>query len=959
MFTEKFMEEMESPFQEQLMRMGEKGAEAAQAVKRAYEEGRVREAEALKCLYASMPLSDALDYPAELFEAYARHGVYLWEKGPFAGKVPEKTFAGYVLHHRVNNEDLTDHREFFYGELKDKIAGMSMHDALLTVNYWLASQATYRATDGRTASPLCVYSSAYGRCGEESTFGVSVLRSLGIPARQVYVPLWSHCDDNHAWVEAWADGKWVFLGACEPEEVVNKGWFTGASSRAMLVHSRWLLPTEPDDEDLGQAGSKLQVMPMKDMSHVLNHLGRYALTTEVAVEVMDEDGKPQGDVAVHFEVMNSAHFGEIATVRTDAEGKCFLRTGLGTLHVTAARDDLYGEALIDTQEGEVCRIVLKTPEEKMGVWEEMVITAPKDSPVNRVVLTEEQKREGKRRLAEAASQRKEKESRFYSEELTERAVAALEAEIKAEAAAHGTGATEAGTWNIAGTEESHGGNAEKSTAGLEDKCGGAESGAKKTGVGDVADIREKCVEIMRKACGNQKEIADFLSRPAAGRYPVWWKLALLESLREKDYRDITADILEDNCVETAGFGGNVALASRNGCMGGNFAGETRNACFGEEILAPYILCPRVWNEMIRPFRKEIRTWLVRESGRCGRNLAEEIRKNPVQAWKLVKERIVSEKKAEYGALVTSAKEALESGYGSEITREVVCVQILRTLGIPARLDPVEGMPEVWMQEPGSEGRFVPMEHEERTCQVIVKKQEGVEWNYFGNWTMARFEDGRYHTLMLGWGEQGKISGAVPVFPGKYRVLTTNRLPNGNTFAKQYFFELAEGETTGIVLEQKEAAVSDMLVSNDIADFALRTEKGAERRISELVREREGLFVWLGEDEEPTEHILNEIYERREEYAALENGIYFIAQRTAIRENPACRRALEALPKIELLLDDFGTDMEAVARRMYLEPGKLPLAVIIDSSMNCIYGVAGYNVGTGDMILKLLKLVSGE
>ncbi len=947
------MEEMEAPFQAQVKRMGEKGAEAAEAVKRAYEEGRVHESEALKCLYASMPLSDALDYPAELFEAYARHGVFLWEKGPFAGKVPEKTFAGYVLHHRVNNEDLTNHRAFFYGELREKIAGMDMHEALLTVNYWLASQATYRATDGRTASPLCVYRSAYGRCGEESTFGVSVLRSLGIPARQVYVPLWSHCDDNHAWVEAWVDGKWVFFGACEPEEVVNKGWFTGASSRAMLVHSRWLLPTEPDDEDLGQAGSKLQVMPMKDMCHVLNHLGRYALTTEAAVEVVDGEGNPQADLEVHFEVMNSAHFGEVATVRTDGAGKCFLRTGIGTLHVTAARGDLYGECLMDTQSGEVCRIVLKAPEEKFGVWEEMVITAPKDSPVNRVVLTDEQKRKGKERLAEAAALRKEKEGHFYSEELAQKAVAALEAETGADAAAENAAKEKnAGTGNAAGTAVSEGrgvafeaegtdivNDAETVDAGsacCAEKAGfGNASGAEKAGSGSSAARKEKCIEIMRKACGNQKEIADFLARPAAGRYPVRWKLALLESLREKDYRDVTADILEDSCLETAAFGGS----------------------FADEVLVPYILRPRVWNEMLRPFRKDIRTWLEEESGRQGRDLAEEIRRDPVRAWRLVKERIVSHKKAEYGALVTSAGEALRSGYGSEITREVVCVQILRTLGIPARLDPVEGMPEVWVQEEGAEGRFVPMEHEERTCRVIIQKQGDVEWNYFGNWTMARFEDGRYHTLMLGWGEEGKISGPVPVFPGKYRVLTTNRLPNGNTFAKQYFFELAEGEEKEIVLEQKEAAVSDMLVSNDIADFALRTEDGAEHRISELVKEREGLFVWLGEDEEPTEHILNEIFERREEYGALENGITFIAQRAAIRNNPACRRVLEALPKIRLCLDDFGADMEAVARRMYLEPGKLPLAVIIDRNMNCIYGVAGYNVGTGDMILKLLKLVA--
>ena len=41
-----------------------------------------------------------------------------------------------------------------------------------------------------------------------------------------------------------------------------------------------------------------------------------------------------------------------------------------------------------------------------------------------------------------------------------------------------------------------------------------------------------------------------------------------------------------------------------------------------------------------------------------------------------------------------------------------------------------------------------------------------------------------------------------------------------------------------------------------------------------MKEDSGLFIWLGEDEEPTEHILNEIYERREAYAVychLEDG----------------------------------------------------------------------------------------
>ena len=96
-----------------------------------------------------------------------------------------------------------------------------MHDAVLEVNHWCHEKAVYMPSDRRTSSPLATVKTAYGRCGEESTLLVAALRSVGIPARQVYTPRWAHTDSNHAWVEAWVDGKWCFLGSCEPEPVLN------------------------------------------------------------------------------------------------------------------------------------------------------------------------------------------------------------------------------------------------------------------------------------------------------------------------------------------------------------------------------------------------------------------------------------------------------------------------------------------------------------------------------------------------------------------------------------------------------------------------------------------------------------------------------------------------------------------------------------------------------------------
>ena len=67
---------------------------------------------------------------------------------------------------------------------------------------------------------------------------VAALRAVGIPARQVYTPRWAHTDDNHAWVEAWVDGDWHFMGACEPEPVLDMGWFNASVSRAMILHTK-------------------------------------------------------------------------------------------------------------------------------------------------------------------------------------------------------------------------------------------------------------------------------------------------------------------------------------------------------------------------------------------------------------------------------------------------------------------------------------------------------------------------------------------------------------------------------------------------------------------------------------------------------------------------------------------------------------------------------------------------
>lgn len=70
------------------------------------------------------------------------------------------------------------------------------------------------------------------------------------------------------------------MGACEPEAVLDKGWFTNAASRAMMISSRWYDRAMPDEEVVGQDG----------MNRMLNQLHRYAKTKRITICVQDFEG---------------------------------------------------------------------------------------------------------------------------------------------------------------------------------------------------------------------------------------------------------------------------------------------------------------------------------------------------------------------------------------------------------------------------------------------------------------------------------------------------------------------------------------------------------------------------------------------------------------------------------------------------------------------------------------------
>ena len=362
-----------------------------------------QEMEALRFLYAYMPLADVTDYTVEFHLENVRATLEAREQMPWGKKVPDLLFNHFVLPLRVNNEALDMSRPVFFNELKKRVAGMSMEEAILEVNHWCHEHVTYQPSDSRTLSPLACMNTAIGRCGEESTFTVAALRSIGIPARQVYTPRWAHTDDNHAWVEAWADGKWHFMGACEPEAVLDLGWFNAPASRALLMHTR----------AFGNYNGPEEVMLRTRNFTEINLIDNYAATASTQVQVIDRTGAPVKGARVEFRIYNYGEFYPAATKYTDKNGKTSLTAGKGDMLVWASKDGWYGYRKVTFgKDGKVDVMLNKSNSKKSGPTYETFDIVP---PVEKAIMPKvspEMAAANKLRFAREDSIRKAYEATF-------------------------------------------------------------------------------------------------------------------------------------------------------------------------------------------------------------------------------------------------------------------------------------------------------------------------------------------------------------------------------------------------------------------------------------------------------------------------------------------------------------------------------------------------------------------
>ena len=785
---------------------------------------------AMDFLLTHLPQSDLDCYDHTLFLHFIDHALTLRESAPWCAELEEEIFFHYVLFPRVNDEDISFHRTLFHDALWERIHAIpTTEEKALEVNRWCHECASYQMQDDRTASPLTVFRCGSGRCGEESAFLVSALRSIGIPARQVYSPRWAHCDDNHAWVEALCNGQWRFLGACEPEPILDRGWFNVSASRALIVHSRVF----------GTSSHPLhgEVIGTEGCVTWYNQTTRYAKTIRQKLRAVCGGTSAVG-AKFQIQVLNEASFHTIATLTADAQGRAELDIGMGDFHIFCQSGEYSAECNC-TAGDEIC-LSLELIHNDNTDWWTSDFHAPLDAPIHPAHLTDTQKQE------------------------------------RAAVLTHGTALRE-------------------------------------------SRIAAMCPEAHRNnptainARGNAQEILNFLH---GDNTPT--REMLVRTLTDKDLRDTSDRLLTSHLV---------LLPPQNQIP--------------DDIYRNDLVCPRIELEPLTPWREALRDMFSAQE-------CEQFRTNPAALWEFLTARQDTAVSHIYSNLVWSPAAAWHASRCDLRSLRILYVALLRTLGIPARLRPLDAAPEFWQ---GNAWHTVSPE-DFGTLHLTTGDNTP---RYLQNWTISRRTASGWTLLRLDNNDWHNGKRALSLPTGEYRVITAVRLPNGNQFAAQRNFTLNAGTSVEMNLLFRSYALEDLLRCQQLPVMSAQTLHGDS--VADLCRinSRPSVLFWLEEGSEPTEHILNELLSGSLTAQSV-NTVFLVRSREALNQ-PTLARTLAQYPEILVLLDDWAFDVDMVARCLTCDSERPPLAVVCDGDGNAVYGVSGYHVGSVELLSRIVQHIT--
>ncbi|MEG0847579.1 MAG: transglutaminase domain-containing protein [Niameybacter sp.] len=441
---------------------------------------------------------------------------------------------------------------------------------------------------------------------------------------------------------------------------------------------------------------------------------------------------------------------------------------------------------------------------------------------------------------------------------------------------------------------------------------------------DFAPFEEGVEKHLESARGNYEEIQAFFKDEETYNL-LEYKVKMLNTMKTKDLSDTSCEILKAHLQHALQFADD----------------------FEEETFVKGILAPRIATEKITPYRQGLEVFFDEEA-------KVNFKQNPRSIYDYVDEYIATATSAQNVYLCAQPVGMMKVRLGHVASKKLLFVALCRTFGIPAKLNKENGNMSYFQNGTWIEIEVgVAQEEVVKNSTLTLKAEDDTVYEYMKNYTVGRYVGDVYRTLYLGTGEWVDGSVSYPVEAGEYRIVTVNREASGTVHANLYYVDVKENETVALGIKlaevnnahQKEIIVKEATFMNANGDVC---------ELSEVTQDTRNIVAFLDAGAEPTEHLLNEMIEAKEQYLELEPSVVLVVEEAKDLDNPTLQKTIAALPFIKVYVGYNKEDLTYLYEDFEILDKKLPLAYVMNKPMIASMAIAGYNVGIGTMLLKYLE-----
>jgi len=448
--------------------------------------------------------------------------------------------------------------------------------------------------------------------------------------------------------------------------------------------------------------------------------------------------------------------------------------------------------------------------------------------------------------------------------------------------------------------------------------------------------------------GNWREIITFISdTPDTLKQFIF---PLLDAISEKDLHDINPEVLAD-VFSNFKFG--AAELRFTPVLISNFPDTipTSGNQFGimnNNLLVPYILNPRIDNELLKPFHTYLRKNFQSD-------FITDATENPDVIVNWVKANIAIDKEANYSRAPLTPVGVYEIKVADPHSRDIFFVAVCRSFGIPARVEPATKIPQYYLGDSWKDVYFeeAPSEQERSAVLTLFNAPENpVEPKYYIHYTVEQHKDGFFRPLDY---ENSELVKDFPVtlqlVPGTYLIVTGCRLSDGTVLARIVQVKL-DGEKA---MELPVTLRKDFTPPPIFGSFEQSKLKSDLENAGIQINPSKGLVMaWMETDKEPTKHFVADLKAKANEIEKWKGSvILFFPDQNEMDQ--FVLKEKEDLPKnvICALYGAYPFDLLYHSLDM-VRSGKFPLVLFINPTGLINFFSEGYRIGTGEELARLIK-----